>query len=134
MIMDEKKKKRKDAFRTVYLVVPSCNDIKKLKEKERRAYPFKTRKKKKKKKLPRRFFLFLQNRKRKKKNKTKEETNNLYRATRMDNARKRCKEEKKKKNSRSNVCQEKSTSRITLEVQCIFFFISNPTCCRVIYS
>lgn len=57
MIMDEKKKKRKDAFRTVYLVVPSCNDIKKLKEKERRAYPFKTRKKKKKKKTTETIFL-----------------------------------------------------------------------------
>ena len=60
MIMDEKKKKRKDAFRTVYLVVPSCKDIKKLKEKERRAYTFKTKKKKKKKRKTEKIFIIFE--------------------------------------------------------------------------
>lgn len=71
MIMDEKKKKRKDAFRTVYLVVPSCKDIKKLKEKERRAYPFKTRKKKKKKNYRDDFSYFCKTVKEKKRTKQK---------------------------------------------------------------
>lgn len=134
MIMDEKKKKRKDAFRTVYLVVPSCKDTKKLKEKERRAYPFKTRKKKKKKNYRDDFSYFCKTVKEKKRTKQKRKlticTEQQEWTTRENGARRK----KKKKNSRSNVCQEKSTSRITLEVQCIFFFISNPTCCRVIYS